>query len=130
MDLTSMIDVVFLLLVFFLVTLQFRVLEGRFDSHLPKDVGAGAESDRLLIDPLPLHIEVLERGGCRVRLAPGRWGGVDAVAAFVRRALASDPATRARISTGPGVTYEHVIDVVDECVGAGLTDIAFARGPA
>jgi biopolymer transport protein ExbD len=38
-DMTPMIDVTFLLLVFFIVTLKFKVLEGRLDAALPKDRG-------------------------------------------------------------------------------------------
>lgn len=42
MDLTPMIDVTFLLMIFFLVTLKFRVLEGRLDASLPKDMGTSS----------------------------------------------------------------------------------------
>lgn len=42
MDLTPMIDVTFLLLIFFIVTLKFKVLEGRLDASLPKDMGTAA----------------------------------------------------------------------------------------
>lgn len=42
MDFTSMIDVTFLLLIFFVVTLKFKVLEGRLDASLPKDMGTAA----------------------------------------------------------------------------------------
>lgn len=38
-DMTPMIDVTFLLLIFFIVTLKFKTLEGRLDSNLPKDMG-------------------------------------------------------------------------------------------
>ncbi len=38
-DMTPMIDVTFLLLIFFIVTLKFKVLEGRLDAALPKDRG-------------------------------------------------------------------------------------------
>jgi biopolymer transport protein ExbD len=41
-DMTPMIDVTFLLLIFFIVTLKFRVLEGRLDAALPKDRGAAS----------------------------------------------------------------------------------------
>lgn len=43
MDLTPMIDVTFLLMIFFLVTLKFKVLEGRLDASLPKDMGTSSK---------------------------------------------------------------------------------------
>ena len=39
LEMTSMIDVVFLLLIFFLCTLKFKTLEGKLAAYLPKDVG-------------------------------------------------------------------------------------------
>ncbi|HEX9792452.1 MAG TPA: biopolymer transporter ExbD [Planctomycetota bacterium] len=41
-DMTPMIDVTFLLLIFFIVTLKFKTLEGRLDAALPKDMGSAA----------------------------------------------------------------------------------------
>ena len=38
-EMTPMIDVTFLLLIFFIVTLKFKTLEGRLDAALPKDRG-------------------------------------------------------------------------------------------
>ena len=37
-----MIDVVFLLLIFFICTMKFKVLEGKLATVLPKDVGVNA----------------------------------------------------------------------------------------
>ena len=39
MDMTPMIDVTFLLLIFFMCTLHFKTLEGMLQSYLPKDQG-------------------------------------------------------------------------------------------
>lgn len=39
MEMTPMIDVTFLLLIFFMVTLKFKTLEGKLSAYLPKDVG-------------------------------------------------------------------------------------------
>lgn len=39
MDMTPMIDVTFLLLIFFLCTIKFKTLEGKLSAFLPKDVG-------------------------------------------------------------------------------------------
>ena len=36
---TPMIDVTFLLLIFFMCTLKFKILEGKLGAYLPKDVG-------------------------------------------------------------------------------------------
>jgi biopolymer transport protein ExbD len=38
-EMTPMIDVTFLLLIFFIVTLKFKTLEGRLNASLPKDRG-------------------------------------------------------------------------------------------
>lgn len=42
-EMTPLIDVTFLLLIFFIVTLKFRTLEGRFDASLPKNRGVGTQ---------------------------------------------------------------------------------------
>ena len=39
MEMTPMIDVTFLLLIFFLCTIKFKILEGKIPAYLPKDVG-------------------------------------------------------------------------------------------
>lgn len=39
MEMTPMIDVTFLLLIFFMCTLKFKTLEGKLSAYLPKDVG-------------------------------------------------------------------------------------------
>ena len=42
MEMTPMIDVTFLLLIFFLLTIKFKVLEGKLAAYLPKDVGVNS----------------------------------------------------------------------------------------
>ncbi|MAE27817.1 MAG: biopolymer transporter ExbD [Planctomycetota bacterium] len=42
MEMTPMIDVTFLLLIFFMCTIKFKVLEGKLAAYLPKDVGVNA----------------------------------------------------------------------------------------
>ena len=39
LEMTPMIDVTFLLLIFFMCTLKFKTLEGKLNAFLPKDVG-------------------------------------------------------------------------------------------
>jgi biopolymer transport protein ExbD len=40
-DMTPMIDIIFQLLIFFMLTMNFKEIEGKINSHLPKDKGLG-----------------------------------------------------------------------------------------
>ncbi len=60
-EMTPMIDVVFLLLIFFIVTLKFKTLEGRLDAALPKDRGtATQQTDE--IEKVDIVIRVARKG--------------------------------------------------------------------
>ena len=47
MNMTPMIDVTFQLLIFFIVTLKFRLLEKKLSSHLPTDFGTNASPEQI-----------------------------------------------------------------------------------
>lgn len=75
LEMTPMIDVTFLLLIFFMCTLKFKVLEGKLAAYLPKDVGVNQ------MDAEPIEkVEVLVRlkkdaSGAKMagqKLKPGR----------------------------------------------------------
>lgn len=59
-DFTPMIDVTFLLLIFFIVTLKFATVEGAFDSALPKDRGHGPNNEQ--IEKIDLLVYVADPG--------------------------------------------------------------------
>ena len=61
MDMTPMIDVTFLLLIFFIVTLKFKTLEGRLSAALPKDVGVNPTPAEP-IEKVDVRIEVIDPG--------------------------------------------------------------------
>lgn len=58
MDMTPMIDVTFLLLIFFMCTLKFKVLEGKLTAYLPKDVGVNS-SDAPPVEKVQIDIHVI-----------------------------------------------------------------------
>jgi len=60
-DMTPMIDVTFLLLIFFIVTLKFKVLEGRLDAALPKDRGTST-SQAEEVEKIDVLLVVAEPG--------------------------------------------------------------------
>ncbi len=130
-DLTPMIDVTFLLLVFFLCTLAFRPLEGRLEALLPKDGGEARDHDlAILLEPLELDLQPDPTRSHGVRVHAGGRGAlsVEALGPLVRELLARNPDLRARIATAPGVTHGMVVAVLDECLAAGLRELGFAAG--
>ncbi len=61
MDLTPMIDVVFLLLIFFMCTIKFKTLEGKLSAYLPKDVGSNV-SDAEPKEKIEVKLTVVAEG--------------------------------------------------------------------
>ena len=61
MELTPMIDVVFLLLIFFIVTIKFKVLEGKLETELPKDVGVNTTQAEPK-EKVEIKIQVVKEG--------------------------------------------------------------------
>ncbi|MHC4845642.1 MAG: ExbD/TolR family protein [Planctomycetota bacterium] len=125
-DLTPMIDVVFLLLVFFMCTLTFAVLEGRLATHMPKDAGPSqAVAD--LLTPLELGVvrDASRVGGVAVVVGSTRKVSVSALPGLIAKKLELDPELRAKITTGEDVTYGQAVSVLDACVLAGMTDVMF-----
>jgi len=57
MEMTSMIDVTFLLLIFFMCTLKFKTLEGKLAAYLPKDVGVN-QSEAEEIEKVEILVRV------------------------------------------------------------------------
>ncbi|MCG3133503.1 MAG: hypothetical protein HMLKMBBP_00681 [Planctomycetes bacterium] len=60
LNMTPMIDVVFQLLVFFLVTMKFRTLDERVEATMPKDRGPNRTA--VQVPPRPKLTAVLKRG--------------------------------------------------------------------
>ncbi len=56
MNITSMIDITFLLLIFFMVAAKFRSTEGKISAFLPKDRGLGTSSPKV---PEELRVKLL-----------------------------------------------------------------------
>jgi len=133
MELTPMIDVVFLLLIFFMVTLKFKVLEGKLQTYLPKDVGVNASPIDDLLDKVEIHIDALgdDEYAFRVRLSGRVMPDLEtfySTLANMQKAAAPDD-LKCTLYPGRGVEYEHVVRVVDEILRAEVTDVTFAGVP-
>ncbi len=130
-DLTPMIDVVFLLLVFFVCTMSFKVLQGRLDTELPKGVGPSAGEVVDLLEPIDLYVrnDPFARGGTRVRVGAGASYEVSKLPSVLAAARAVAPEAPVVLHADDPVTHGQVVSVVDACLAGGLDAIRFAAPP-
>lgn len=130
-----MIDVVFLLLLFFLVAAKWRPAENFLPFQLP-----GGQSARQSVgkpEPLVIYIFATERG-CQIQIGQLRSIQIEEenteanLAALMeemrlclvtQKRVASDPI---EIVCDPEVKWEHLAKIYNTFFGAGLTDITFA----
>ena len=148
---TPMIDVTFLLLVFFMCTIKFKTLEGKLAAYLPKTNGPDSAPAEVAED-IDLCIDLLEPGRRVLAADPGTiWtegsGEFDLVGHEVAYRLGRD--TYAGTATGraalvrrltelrraapdrkvvvhPGeVVHGDVVTVLDACLAAGVEAISF-----
>ena len=132
MELTPMIDVVFLLLIFFIVTIKFKVLEGKLETELPKDVGVNSSPVDQLLEKIeiditpdktrPHGIKVLVNG----RVMPSFESFRGELARWKSVAQAAGQEPKATLYPDSSINYEQVVKVVDQCLISQLTDITFA----
>lgn len=126
---TPMIDVIFLLLIFFICTASFQAPEEILPSRLllPGAVSSNVEVDPELGDLDEIIVEVLwegDRVGWRINQREyDRLEDVQAVLAAAARVKLDLPVI---LDVDPRVPMEHVIDVYDLCRQIGLERIQFA----
>lgn len=107
LELTPMIDVVFLLIVFFLLATTFQAMERELAVSVPKsqsgDEGGG---------PDPIVVNVLEDGSIVVG---GNRVDLDQLHSILVRRVAEDPATKALVRADRRLLFDKVIAVADTC---------------
>jgi biopolymer transport protein ExbD len=140
-DMTPMIDIVFQLLIFFMLTMHFQEVEGKMLSQLPKHgPGPGTapprEEIRFTVRADRLFVEKHEIGELgSTEKEPGRKTSnkaAYAAAAGKARGLIDllGPERAAVILDADGATaYEHVIGLIDACKAERINDIEFVGNP-
>lgn len=140
MDFTSMIDVTFLLLIFFVVTLKFKVLEGRLDASLPKDMGTAASPSEpiekinvilLVSDPGTLAQDPENRNlqkysGRKVRYEVGTqvFRSLEDLQGFL--AMQNKEETPVTLDPRKGIINEDVMVVLDVIIREKFEKVSFA----
>ena len=134
LNMTSMIDVVFLLLIFFIVSTEFRTIEGLLPNNLP---GEGRPPDRVLPE---LRIVLSEAPavigktfGARLSFPSlkARADGPEQVTALIRGMIAQHGElyreyTPVVIQADAGVLYGDVALVYDAVLAARMKRVTFA----
>ena len=117
-SLTPLIDVVFILLIFFMLASSF--LDWRaIDLAAPGQPGASSSMEGALL------VEVRPDG---LRLA-GQRLSLPALSARVAERLSADPDQEVLVQTAPGVALQRAVEVLDRLAGVGAGRLSLIRGP-
>ena len=116
-NLTSLIDVVFLLLIFFMVATSFLDPEQEIGIELPE----AQSGESLAQTPDEIIINVLRDGRLIVSGHEVDRAGLESA---LRRAARANPETPVTIRGDRLVAHEQVVRVMDACGNAGLTHLA------
>lgn len=128
-NLTPMIDVTFLLLIFFLVTSSFERPEGLFASRFPRRGEGPAASAPLPISPIVIRLS-RDGEGYRIRVdhfttVPVSFGDLAAFLKDVQGNPGFDAETPVVILPDNEVAWDHVVGSWNAAVRAGCTNIVF-----
>jgi biopolymer transport protein ExbD len=127
---TSMIDVIFLLLVFFVCTANFIPLEGM----LPTNMSLSGSSAVEIVLPKPENLDVVRilltfDGLPHWRVEDNQCHSLREVQTILQKLREIRQDIPVIIDSNENVPMEHVIDVYDICRIAGLSQIQFAAKP-
>ena len=116
-DLTPMIDVVFLLLIFFMVTTTFLKQEKEMDINLPEsESGRREETEQNEIVINVFKNGQLALGGVRIERSD--------LKRSLRGAAERDPEIPVTIRGDREVTHGRIVEVMDTCRVVGLANLA------
>jgi biopolymer transport protein ExbD len=114
-ELTPIIDMVFLLLIFFLVATTFHQTEREMQIALPAAVSAGPISTALreIVINVDVDGEIIVSGR---RMQP------EDLTALVSEAVAANPEQKVTVRGDRATAYANVVRVLDICKGAGIQE--------
>ena len=132
LNLAPMIDVTFLLLIFFSVTTTFRRAEGFLAAKLPRD--AGRSTVAMPITPIVVRIEPgdVGLGGYQLRVdhfvnSPATAGELVAFLTDIHQQPGFDRKTPVILAASPDVAWDHVVACWNAALHADCKNISFGR---
>lgn len=115
LEMTPIIDMVFLLLIFFLVSTTFHQTEREMQIALPEAVSAGPIS-------ISLREIVINVGADGEIIVSGRTISTDDLRVLIHEAVAANPDQKVTVRGDRNTPYANIINVLDVCKGAGLQE--------
>jgi len=125
LSLTPLIDVVFLLLIFFLVTSEFEEEERRLDIVLPSATSAVPMTSK----PREVVVDIDDEG---IVYLHGQLTSLDELQRLLRIAVASNPTSQTVvIRADRDTSFQPVVSVMDVCNRTGVSDysVTTQEGP-
>lgn len=119
MQLAPMIDIVFLLLIFFIVTWQFTRAETELSVSVPT-AQEGADPQRQIGE---IIINILGDGTIRIDANTVDLDQLLEKLSKIAKVFENQPV---RIRGDGGVQYQRIVEVIDTCQKAGIWNISFA----
>lgn len=123
---TPLIDVIFLLMIFFIMTLNFLVPEGVLENRLPDQARAATTERQKDWEVVRIHV-ARGREGPQIYLQERKVADLSDLLRNLQR-LPRDIVVV--IEPESKVAYKHVIGVFNTCVKAKKTNISFTLPPA
>lgn len=115
MDMTPIIDMVFNLLIFFLVATTFHQTEREMQIALPEARASGPITTALR--DIVINVDAQGR-----MIVTGRAMAPDDLGALIRQAVAANPAQKVSVRGDRTTAYANVALALDICKGAGVSE--------
>jgi len=133
-NVVPMVDVIFCLCVFFMCSMKFKQLEGKFDSWLPKDKGSGGTPAEIMETRVALYWDA-DKQKVRRQLGARIVEDMGELEVLIKSAhddfvLKNKPEAPVIIDGDARVPWKDVIDVVNICKRLKIDNIEFALGAA
>lgn len=133
-NLAPMVDVVMVILIFFMLGTSFALSEGVLPSQLPAQMGPGGAASISIVPQVRIALVQPADGGASKILVMGKAlseNSFEALQAFLRAKVeaGADPTGRVLVSVDPTIRYEEVVYAMDACVRAGMPNVQLVVGP-
>lgn len=130
LNLTSMLDVIFQLLIFFVLTASFAVGEGLLPADMPVGQGPSAKVEIPPVPPIEIILQSDGADGVRILIGPSAFPSFGALFKDLHARHQANGGTHPKdgainIAPDANVRWEHVVNAMWQCVRARFSNVNF-----